>query len=1063
MKRLAFHSDQSVHTTRFQSLWKLFLLAGLLVVIDSISVESFAKDKSAKMKDELQQVLAEEEEEEDIEPPDRFRRPTRTQASVPTRTPASADGPGIIGQAGHLAFKTFGRNQSISPIEAMPYILTDEHFFFSDLRGFISNNSMFGGNLGLGYRYLRDDQNAWYGASVWYDNDATSGKSFQQIGLSLEALVDRFELRSNIYLPFSSTQTYGITTGSEKIVGHQLLYSRFIDQGKALQGVDFEAGYSLPVMEKHRIRGFAGYYHFDGGPSGGINGFKTRVEAAINNTVTAQVLYTNDKLYGSNVMLGCSIQFPWGSSHPTSKWRQNTPSPFRFVERNYNVILDRAVMTEADLIAINPLTHTAYKIQQVSSGAAPGGDGTTATPFQTVAAAQTAGADIVLVQGNSVLTTGVVLTQGQQLLGDGSLQPIALDGGGTAHLPTQVAGGATPIFSGVAGTAITMADDSTVGGFKIINNNGNTLTGTSISGVTVRDMTFQNVTGDAVRFSNSSGSVVLENLTINTATGNGINFVGGLPNLVLSANVTGAQSDAITLSNFTGGSVDIHDTTVTSSGGAGLRLNNIAADINVAGFTASQTQGSGIAIVGGSSGNDYNFTGTTTITQPVGNGVNVNSSGATIKFDDLNVTSTAATPAVSLTTSTGEITMTKLTVNSTNNVGLYGRNLNKLTISGGTLTSVGAGAVDVQNSTINVNLASVSTDGGPFGIRLIQNTGLFSVNGTSAYGSGGTIKNTTTGAILNNTGTVALNWMDFTTNGTGIQSTGNAQATYNGLRITGSTGYAIDATNDLVLMITNSQLQNNGAIGGGTIRGLATAAGSYQWLVDQTLIVDHNGTPILFKNQGSGIGASLATTVNHNTITADRSGMSLVDIQWNGPLSSAVTRNVLTAGAANMTGVNMVDSSATDALNTRISQNLMTFNSSQGTGVKVSAGSTSSVQVDNNGVDFKGVNGIGLRFALGGISSAFIHTNTITDEAGGTTGMLFDSVAASSQLQIQGNTINLLSTDLTVHRGIIFTSVTPTIQLYGTTSNTITNTPTTFSIPVNSSTGHIIINNQLSP
>ncbi|MEI8383012.1 MAG: inverse autotransporter beta domain-containing protein [Planctomycetota bacterium] len=1062
MKRLAFHSDQSVFSTRVQWLWKVVALTGLLVVVEFTAAESFAKDKPSKMKAELQQVLAEEEEEE-VEQPDRFRQPARSQASTPTQTPATSDGPGIIGQAGHLAFKTFGRNQSITPIEAMPYILTDEHFFFSDLRGFVSNNSMFGGNLGLGYRYLRDDQNAWYGASLWYDNDATSGKSYQQIGLSLEALVDRFELRSNVYLPFSSTQTYGITTGNEKIVAHQLLYSRFIDQGKALQGVDFEAGYSLPVMEKHRIRGFAGYYHFDGGPSGGINGFKTRVEAAINNTVTAQVLYTNDKLYGNNVMVGCSIQFPWGNSHPTSKWRQNTPSPFRFVERNYNVIVDRAVTTETNLIAMNPLTHAAYKIEQVNSSAAPGGDGTFATPFQTVAAAQSAGGDIILVQGNSVLTTGVVLTQGQQLLGDGSHQPVTLDGGGTIHLPTQITGGATPVFNNVVGTAVAMANNSTFGGFKITNNNGNALTGTSVSGVTVRDIAFQNITGDAVRFNNSSGSVVLENLTVNTATGNGISFVGGLPNLVLSANVTGTQSDAITLSNFTGGSVDIHDTTVTSSGGTGLRLNNIATDINVASFTASQTQGSGIAIVGGSIANDYLFKGTTTINQPLGNGLNVNSSGATIKFDDLNVTSTAATPAVSLTTSTGEITMTKLTANSTNAVGLYGRNLAKLTISGGSLTTVGSGAADIQNSTMNVNLASVSTDGGPFGIRLIQNTGLFSINGNGVYASGGTIKNTATGVILNSTGTIALNWMDLTTNGVGIQSTGNAQTTFNGMRINGSTGYAIDSTNDLVLMITNSQMQNNGTIGGGTIRGQATAAGSYQWLVDQALIVDHNGTPILFKNQGSGIGASLATTINHSTITGDRSGMSLVNIQWNGPLSSAVTRNVLTAGAANMIGVNMVDASATDAVNTRISQNLMTFNATQGTGVMVNAGSTSSVQVDNNGVDFKGVGGIGLRYALGGISSAFIHTNTITDEAGGATGMLFDSVAASSQLQIEANTINLLSTDLTVHRGIIFTTVTPTIQLYGNKNNIITNTPTTFSIPVNSSTGHIIINNQLSP
>jgi len=46
----------------------------------------------------------------------------------------SLDGPGFLGQAGHLAFKTFGRDDSISPLEALPYLLTDEHFIFSDLR-----------------------------------------------------------------------------------------------------------------------------------------------------------------------------------------------------------------------------------------------------------------------------------------------------------------------------------------------------------------------------------------------------------------------------------------------------------------------------------------------------------------------------------------------------------------------------------------------------------------------------------------------------------------------------------------------------------------------------------------------------------------------------------------------------------------------------------------------------------------------------------------------------------------------------------------------------------------
>lgn len=164
-----------------------------------------------------------------------------------------------------------------------------------------------------------------------------------------------------------------------------------------------------------------------------------------------------------------------------------------------------------------------------------------------------------------------------------------------------------------------------------------------------------------------------------------------------------------------------------------------------------------------------------------------------------------------------------------------------------------------------------------------------------------------------------------------------------------------------------------------------------------------------------------------------------------------------------MTGVILKDSSASDSIITRINNNQMTFTGNNGTGIYVNAAAGSTVQVDDNSVDFKGVNGIGMRYNLAGISSDWIYSNTITDEAGGATGMLFDSVAASSRLQIEGNTISLLATDLTVHRGIVFTTVTPTIQFAGNSNNIITNTSTTFSIPVNSSTGHIIVNGVLVP
>ena len=148
----------------------------------------------------------------------------------------------------------------------------------------------------------------------------------------------------------------------------------------------------------------------------------------------------------------------------------------------------------------------------------------------------------------------------------------------------------------------------------------------------------------------------------------------------------------------------------------------------------------------------------------------------------------------------------------------------------------------------------------------------------------------------------------------------------------------------------------------------------------------------------------------------------------------------------------------------QISGNTATFANSQGTGVSFIAAGTSILNVTTNTFTFNGASGIGERFALTGTSTDYIASNIITDAAGGLTGMLFDNVAANSRLQIDGNTINLLSKDLTAHQGIIFTTVAPTIQFTGTVNNLIYNAATSqslFSAPVNSFTGGFYINGNL--
>jgi hypothetical protein len=171
-----------------------------------------------------------------------------------------------------------------------------------------------------------------------------------------------------------------------------------------------------------------------------------------------------------------------------------------------------------------------------------------------------------------------------------------------------------------------------------------------------------------------------------------------------------------------------------------------------------------------------------------------------------------------------------------------------------------------------------------------------------------------------------------------------------------------------------------------------------------------------------------------------------------------------------MTAMQIEDISSTSSLAAQVNNNSVTFETgaSQGTGISVISGTagvtstgSSQLSISQNTIGFLATGGIGTHFALWGTTTDALISNIITDQAGGATGMLFDNVAANSRVQIDGNTINLLSSDLTLHQGIIFSAVQPTIQFYGSVNNLIYNTTSVqslFSIPVNSATGGFYIN-----
>lgn len=1059
--------------------------------------DMFRKRQREVAKQERNEALAREKKKTKAPP---------TISNMFTLTPIAptdvSDGMGMISRASYLNGPTFGRGGSIAPVEAMPYILTDEHFFFGDVRGFVTNHSRAGGNFGLGYRNLREDYNAWSGASVWYDADQSTSQLFQQIGLSFEGLIRQFEARANVYLPFTSTQQLSNTISNAQIVGNQLIYGRNIVNGTAMRGLDIEFGYSQPIRERHVVRGFVGGYFFEGGPVGNVNGVKVRVEGTLNNTVTAQVLWTHDQLFGDNYMVGVSMQFPFANNHPTAGWRGGTPSPFRYVERQYNVVVDQQRDYSGNQVAIDPTTGKPYVVGQVnvpsgvghhavSVGNTP--DGTTDNPYGSIAAAQSAGANIILVQSGSVITEAVTLAPGQHLLGEGAYnEALPVTGGGSVQIPnlaqaaTQSGSAQTPVFETANGPAITLASNTEVAGFNF-SNAGSGILGSGVSNVTLHDLKYLSTGGDAIHMQNSSGNVTLYDIQINAATGNGVVFDGGTANIAYNGlgDSISVQGNAFVLENMTAGTIGVSNLTVKTTGGIGLELLNAATGISVNSLNVSNTTGAAVSISGDTGTiqtvkgvqtnvfNTYNFTGNTVINSPSSTGFSINGTDAIINVNNLSVISTAASPAVSVVNATSAVTLNALTVSTQNATGLYALGVSDvLQVNGGSITTVNAPAINIQNSAINSLFSFVSTNGGSYGINLANTTGYFTIQGKGAYATGGTIQNTQKGVVLNTVGNTTINWLDLVNNGTGLQSTRSSQLSLYDLRINGSSGYAINSLDDSTLTLTNSILSNNGAIGGGTVLVQADGTGTFQSMISSNAISDANGTAIRFQTTPSGTGASLASSVLSNTIYGYHGSSSAVGYNWNGPASVAVANNTIYAYGSSMTAIQIQDPSTTASLAAQVQNNTITFETSaaQGTGLYVTSGTsgvtstgTSQLSVSQNTIDFLATGGIGTRYALWGTTTEAIISNIITDQAGGATGMLFDNVAANSRVQIDGNTINLLSSDLTLHQGIIFTAVQPTIQFYGTVNNLIYNTTSLqslFSIPVNSATGGFYINNQ---
>jgi hypothetical protein len=1065
--------------------------------------------------------------------------PDSPAAKGPINAGLPSDGMGLDFTAGFAYGQGPVQDRPLAPIEAFPFFLMNDSLFFSDLRFYPTIDGTFGGSLGGGYRYFSHGLNRIFGASLWYDGDGTRDQYFQQLGLSLETY-GAIDFRTNLYLPVGQTSQQSAQTiinGSQRFIGQNLAYDTLTTYLAAMRGLDFEGGVGIPgrFAEDHGLRAYLGGYYYNDDQGDHILGISGRVQANIWSGLDASVQVTNDNYFNTRAFV--NVLWTFGPLHRSEL--SQTTAQGRFgerVTRNYTVLVTSQSQRNGDPLAIDPSTHQPYVIAHVDSGAAPGGDGSVNSPFQTIAAAQASGAAVVFVHAGSGFhgnNATVTMNPNEFLFGDGTGErnflPVAAFG--QILLPHGPTTGSLPVLDSANGAAVTLANNSTLAGFTISNSTGAGVVANGVGGITLRDLNVTGAGSDGIQIVNAGGNSLLTNVNVMNSAGNGLLINGGDSNVQYGGNLIANNLHDLVVENVgTNSVINMNNAMFPGSGSQGILLENVAGVVNFNNLSLGNTTSTGIDIEGGTG--RYNFTGLTTVsaagaqsilvnnltstgivnfgTLNINNrhdeGFVVNNSSGTVNVNGattitneggtgasaidiknstgnvtftgkVNVENSTVHPGVSITNDSGITSFTALDVSSINGTGLFANNGGLVVINGaqvaaagGTINAVNGTAVDIENTTMDIFLFNVSSSNAAVGLKLVNAPGAFAVFGTSneAAGAGGLIQGDTVGIQLQNAGNVGLLSMNLNGNGTGIQAQDVTNLSLTNLQITNSSSFGINALDARTLVVLSSSFSGNG---GPNISSQVDTVGSYAISVLASKFTSTTSDNVQVTTLAGGQGATVNLVAQGNTFQNDAVGTAGINVNWNGTLSATVTQNsFLTTGGSN-TGVK-INNGASNALSTvAFTNNVFASVGGSDTALNVILAGPGQVNVASNGVQFGAQTGTAFRFSLGTASTVNVTGNTILDSTDGATAMQFDTIAASSNLAVSGNTIQLAQNGAELTSGIIISNVTGTTQgsqnfflnLSSAANNTISGANTLFFVPTNTTAGKLLINGTPMP
>ena len=556
-----------------------------------------------------------------------------------TMVDINRNGMGFSARMGHEAGHTVGREDSASLFQLSPFMNIGNGFAFGDSRLTYTNEGGLAWSFGGGYRHYVTAWDAVIGGYGYADRDETTGAHFKQWSFGGEILANNWEARANWYEPYgdTSTQTGSRTApNSQAFSGNQLLFDRVDTFSEALKGLDAEIGFLLPgkFAERFDIRGFGGGYWYEGVGVDGFTGFSTRLQADVGNWLELGLKLTDDEVFHTNVAFSATVHFGGFSSseHTSRSAMQRMAEPVR---RNLTIASTVSDVVTGQQVA-QGLDGMDLAIVHVDSAATVSGDGTFESPFRQLSeglgfssGTPLQPADIVFVHAGSVFSTPsentVVLNSAQSLFGEGfiphpvqprnAINTINVAGVGNLALPSsqKFIDDPTllrPMLVGSADPAVTLGNNSRMGGFIINNAAGSAVVGTGVSDVFLSDLLINTAGGDGVALTNPIGIISLVNTEIQNTGGNAFQIIGGNAQVTYRSTsttldpsfsaITNSAGAAVLIDQTSGGFVNMTGTTIDDTGGTGIMIGsattNTAGSVTIDNALIANSSATGISI-----------------------------------------------------------------------------------------------------------------------------------------------------------------------------------------------------------------------------------------------------------------------------------------------------------------------------------------------------------------------------------------------------------------------------------------------------------------------------------